>query len=418
MTGLSGQTPPLDAGGQWRLLVRSFATLAVGEAVARAFGLVAVVVLARELEPAGFGIVTLGATLVLWFALVVDSGTEVIGLREVSRAPERLRQLAGPVLGLRLVLSFAAMGALAAVALLITGSSRDRDVLLLFALVLPAIALNLRWMVLGAGASKAIAIGNGVSQLIFALGVVLLVSGSADAVDVPPAQAAGELAYGLIVMAAVARRAGVPWPRVDLPAWRSMLVESFPLMINNFARAVMLGFDLVLVALLLGTAEAGLYGAAWKPVLFLLGAIRLGSVSFLSAYSSAAPRDGHALFRRGARASLLVTVPVAIALAAGAGPFVELVFGDEYSSAATALAILVWRVPLTALAGAYSGVLIAGGRQRDLMWSNVWAAIFNIAFNVALVPVLGIEGAAAVSVASQLLVLGLNRRAVREVDVG
>src|SRR4051794_12915519 len=99
----------LEPAGSWRVFTRSFATLAAGEAVARVLGTVAVVLRARRLEPAGFGLVTLGTTLVLWFGMLVDSGTEVLSIREVARSPGRFRAIVEPVLGLRLVASAASV---------------------------------------------------------------------------------------------------------------------------------------------------------------------------------------------------------------------------------------------------------------------------------------------------------------------
>jgi len=67
----------------WGRVVRQFVALAGGEGIARLFGLVATLILARRLEPSGFGLVTLGITLVGWFGVVVDSGTETLNVRDI-----------------------------------------------------------------------------------------------------------------------------------------------------------------------------------------------------------------------------------------------------------------------------------------------------------------------------------------------
>src|SRR5919197_533153 len=140
---VSADTPPPEPLGSWRVLVQSFGTLAVGEGVARLLGLVAVFWTARRL----------------------------------------------------------AAGVFALAALFATHRQADRNLLWLFALVLPARALNLRWMVLGVRASKAVAVGNVASQLVFAGGVFLLVSDKHDTSVVPILQAGGEFAYALVVLA-------------------------------------------------------------------------------------------------------------------------------------------------------------------------------------------------------------------------
>ncbi len=405
-------TPPLEVVGTWPALVKSFANLAAGEVVARMLGLAAVVVMARRLDPGGFGLITLGATLVTWFALVADWGTEVLNIRDVARAPGRFREIAEPVLGLRLALSVVAAALLVAAAAVVAQTASDRNVLWLFALVLPAGALNLRWMILGAGGSRAAAVGNVLSQVVFVAGVLVLVRSKHDTLDVPVLQAAGLLGYALVVIWAARARYGLLRPRVNVVRWRATLRESLPLMVNGFARATVFSFDLLLIGVVLRRDDVGLYGVAVKPALFFSGLLGLFAVSFLASYSAASSGSTATLLRRTVLVSTGVTVPVAIVASVTAGLAVRLVFGDDYAAAATALAVLIWRAPLSALGLAYANVLTARDRQSVTMRNNVVAAIFNIAANCVAVPLAGIEGAAGVSVATEFLVFVLHHRSV------
>ena len=100
----------------WDAVVWHFGALALGEGSARLVGVAAIVLIAHRLAPSDFGVVMLGLTLSGWFSMSVDSGTETLGVREVSRQPERLRQIVEPILGLRLALSAASIGVFAPVA--------------------------------------------------------------------------------------------------------------------------------------------------------------------------------------------------------------------------------------------------------------------------------------------------------------
>ncbi len=85
-----------------------------------------------------------------------------------------------------------------------------------------------------------------------------------------------------MIVVLVAKAYGMVRPRIDFAAWRATLTEGFPLLIYGICRATILTIDIVLIALILGHGETGLYGAALKPVAFFLGALGLFSVSFLS----------------------------------------------------------------------------------------------------------------------------------------
>lgn len=393
------------------MLVRSFAALFTGEVAARAFGLLGVLLLARRLGPSDFGIVSFALSLVGWFGLVVDSGTELLSVRDIAREPHRYRELADRVLGLRLVLSVAAGGIFVAAVELFAHSGRVRDTVVLFAIVLPALALNLRWMVLGVHSAKAVAAGNVAARAVLALGILAFVHGSPDLRRVPFLELAAELTYAVVIGAAVARHFGIARPRVDVAAWVATLRQSLPLLVNAFARAAFYSFDIVAIELFLGPHDVGLYTAAAKPVLFFTGALGLFSIAFLSSFSSAGPEEAQHLLRRSLRTSFAICALLAVLLSAVAVVAVPLVFGDAYRGAVGALVVLAWRIPLMALTSPLGSALIAAGRQTTLMRINVAGALALVGADLVAVPLGGIVGAAAVSVVASLVVLALTYRA-------
>lgn len=393
-----------------RELFRSFATLAAGETAARLLGLLAIVVMARRLGPSSFGVAVLGTTLVTWFRLVVDSGTEVLGVRDTSRMPHRFRELIGPILGLRLALSVAAAGMFAAAAAVIPGSEIDREALLLFALVLPMLGLNLRFMGLGVEAARAVALGNVAGQGLLAVGVVLLVREANDLLAVPLLTAAAELLYALVVLVAVGRRSGLVRPRVDLAVWRGTLKSGLPLAVGGLAGAAKFSLGLILVAALLNSDDVGLFGAAYKPVLFFATLVALLSVSFLSTYNRSGAGERAYLVRKTVVASLLVTVPTAALLSAGSPVVMSVLYGSQYGGSATALAILAWNLPLLALVLPYGNILISADRQGVLMHHQIAGTLVCVAATAAAIPLVGLAGAAAATVISAALVLALNYR--------
>jgi O-antigen/teichoic acid export membrane protein len=403
-------TPPLEEIRGWRVLVRSFSTLAAGELVARLAGLAAVLLLARRLGPAGFGIVTLGLTLVGWFGLVVDSGTELLNVREVARRPNEFREIASRVLGLRLTISVLVAGIFALGVELLARSDVVRSTVVLFALALPGVALNLRWMVLGIHRARAIAVGIVAGRLVLLAGTVATVANVGDIRRVPLLEAGAEIAYGAVILASVARSFGLVLPRVDLAAWWEMLRQSAPLMVNSLARAASYSFDVIVVEIALGPRQLGLYGAGSKPVLFVTSVLGLFTVAFLSSFSAQHGPAAEALFRRAVRTTVVACVPLAVVLSATAVAIVPLLFGHAYAGAAVVLAILAWKIPMTAFGLPYGAVLVAREKQVALMQNNLVAGVLTVVADLAVIPLLGIRGAAAVGVGSAILVSYLNQR--------
>jgi O-antigen/teichoic acid export membrane protein len=401
----------VDAQRGWRMVARRFAALFAGEGVARAVGFVLVLVLARRLGPDGFGVITLGLTLVAWFAFVVDSGTELLNVRNVAKEPSRFREIAEQMLGLRLVLSLAAAVVFVVAVEAFARSAYTRETVVLFALLLPAIALNLRWMVLGVGGSRGVAAGNATGRVLVLVGALLLVSGVADTKRVPILEALGELTYASIILVFVGLRVGWLRPRMDFAVWRSTLLQSFPLMISGMARATIFAFDVVVISLALGPRDLGIYGVALKPVAFAAGAVGLFSLSFLSAFSATTAEEEAALHGRALRVSVAACCVLAAALSVGS-LFVPFVFGEDYADAVPVLAIIAWRIPFSALASMYTTVLVARERQRTLMRNSV--TVMPVAIVIDLVAILsfGLIGAAVASILVTSLVFLVNYRSV------
>jgi O-antigen/teichoic acid export membrane protein len=396
----------------WRSLLQSFRVLISGELAARVLGFLSIFVLARALEPGGFGLVTLGTTLVAYLVIFVDSGTETLNVRNIAREPQRFRDIVEPVLGLRLALSVPAAGVLGVAAVIAAEPGSDRVALGLFALILPMAALNVRWMALGVRASRAIAMSAVAKELIVLIGVLLLVRRSHDTVIVAVLIAAGELLAASVLLDAMRRRFGFIRPRIDLAAWRASLHAGRTILVNSLARATVYSFDILLIAVVLTRVDVGLYTAAYKPVLFAITGLAIFYVSFLASYSAAKGEDAAQLFRRTVAIALGATVPVALVTSITSEHLTRLAYGSDYEGAAVALAILVWCVPVLAVTGAYAQAMIAGHRERRLMKINVIGAAVNVAGNVAAVPLVGIAGAAAVTLASEVLILTLMARAV------
>ena len=380
--------------------------------MSRLLGFASVFVLARALEPGGFGIISLGTTLVIFFSILVDAGTEILNVRDIAREPERLRELSEPILGLRLALSLPAAALLGAGIFVAADSAGDRLTLGIFALVLPMAALNPRWMVLGVDGSKAIAVGSVLKELVVLIGVLALVRQLHDTLIVALLVAAGELAFAGAVLYAVRRRFGLLRPRIDLEAWRRTLRRGRPILINNLARTAVFSFDVLLIAVLMTRESVGLYSAAYKPVLFAVSALSLFYLSFLAHYSAAIGEDARQLFRRTVTLGIGATVPVALLLTFESSTFVELAYGEAFAETATALAVLIWTVPILAVSGPYRHALIAGDQEHRLMLNNVIGAVVNVAANLAVIPHFGIVGAAAVTIVSEAIIATLNARAV------
>jgi len=155
--------------------------------------------------------------------------------------------------------------------------------------------------------------------------------------------------------------------------------------------------DVVLVTVLVGPSWGAVYAAASRFVTsgtFALQAVRLSIAPLLSgAFARGDTATASAVHRLSVRWALLSTWPVYLALAAFA-PGVLTVLGHGYTQAATALSILSLAMLGVVATGNANTVLNMAHRSHWAAGNTGFATVLMLGIDLALVPHLGIVGAA------------------------
>lgn len=161
--------------------------------------------------------------------------------------------------------------------------------------------------------------------------------------------------------------------------------------------------DAVLISLLLGERELGYYTAAQTILLafnLMPLAIRSAVYPLMSRYFHEAPDKLAVLYDRINRYLMALVLPLATGVTILAGPIIRLVFGAEFSPAASVLQISIWAVVFLFLNVPHARLLLIYNRQRQAAWLLALSTGLNIALNLALIPLWGIDGAAVARVLS------------------
>lgn len=232
--------------------------------------------------------------------------------------------------------------------------------------------------------------------------------------------ASAEVLYAALVGATVAGAllgAGLAGRHLALPSLeaaagpdaRRLLGIGAPLLANGVLWLALGWTDTLMVGGMRGTEAAAYYSVALKVA--TLAAMGLVAVS------AVLPERFGRLWRRGDRAGAgrvlresgylagALAVPVAVAFGLLAGEILA-VFGPPYAAGGTALRILLAGQAVHALSGFAGIALNMVGGHRQVLAVNATAALLNVLLNVLLVPPFGIDGAAAAS-ATSLVVMNL-----------
>ncbi|HYE96763.1 MAG TPA: flippase [Rubricoccaceae bacterium] len=387
-------------------ILRNLRALALARGATMVLQLVTAAYLARTLAPERFGYLGFGLALLAYFGLLVNFGLNTLGTREVARVPERVVELAGAVLGLRLLLALGAFVAYLAVLAALPGSALFRGTLAVLGLTLFGQALSVEWVYEGVQQMGTLALRNVAAAVLHLVGVIGLVQEPDDVAWAAAAAAGSVLAGNGWLLLAYRRTFGRLRVWASRAQWKGLFGPALPFAASAFMVSVYYHLDQIMLGLLTTQAEVGLYTAAYRLLTAALVPALLVAQAFFPALAEASG-DVPAMRSQGAafaRTMFGLGLPAAVAGVGLAHPLLVLFAGEAFAPASAAFALLMANAALVYVNMAYGHPLLAWDRQRAYLSVVAAGAGLNAALNAFLIPRYGIEGAAAATLASEVVV--------------
>ena len=394
-------------------LLRDFSSNAFCTGLAFALGFVNQALLFRELGPAGRGRLGIIATAVVVGTLVLGEwlsrgNTYVTGKQ--GRAPDAMASSFVYVAGLALLLAVLALGASELVSL---GQLSRTDCLFVALLVAAVIAqravqgvllgqdLQLRYALIPLILVALYLGGNAVALLLFrsGLGGVLL----AWSVAACLATVAGVLMVGRM-------RSGRP---------SASLLHTTAVVGGRGALSATIIYllfrsDVFLVDHFLGKTQVGIYFACVVIAEMIQRIPNLAGVVLLPKVQSGAD-DDHTITLAVARRVLAGFLPIAVVVVVAGKELIGVLGGPEYAAAYSPLLLMLPGLMATGFGSVLNTKLAGEGYPPLTIWAAAAALTANVLLNIALIPTLGLDGAAiSTSVAyilwAAIVTIGFRRR--------
>ena len=362
---------------------------------------------ARHLAPAEFGELSYMLSMVALLSALAGAGLDGLIVRElIDQRRDRgetlctafaLRVGAGLVLYLGLLLSWWAlkgdgigfrMVALLGADIVLQGAN-------VFDLDFQARRAN-KWTVIA-----------GTISLVVASAVrIALILGGAQVVHFAAAvMLEAALQAGLLAALYLLRRSSLERWHFSFGCARTLLAESWPMIISAAAVAGCMRVDQLMLKALAGEAAVGVYaaasrlGEAWYFLPMFIGTV-------LNPWILEARSMGELVYRRRLTQFYGIMIwssfAVAVALSLVASPLIELLYGAEYVDAAAPLRIHVIGGVFLALGVATGKWYVAEGHTIGAMRKALLGLSVNLAGNAVLIPRYGLCGAAAATAAGHL----------------
>jgi O-antigen/teichoic acid export membrane protein len=185
---------------------------------------------------------------------------------------------------------------------------------------------------------------------------------------------------------------------------KDLLLFSMPLLGVGMFLMMRIWMDTIILGYFKAPEAVGLYNAAYPLAQsissppFALMLIYTPIVTSL--YSQNLIADLRRSYTITTKWLAFITMPLFLVLCLYPEYVLNLLFGHSYIAAATALRILSIGFIIETLLGPSLAALIGLGKSRFMMWATFATVAVNVSLNIALIPPLGIVGAAIASAAS------------------
>lgn len=404
----------LPASGHTIAQAVAFSTIAqiLARVVHLGLNVVASLALVRYFGPAAYGDYVFVMSFCALFGLLSDFGLTKVAVRDMSRTPERSAAILGTSIAGRLGLAMLSV-VLVQLVMLVLGVRVELRVAASVAslqyvsdaLLSIVCVFQLRL------AMQYEALVTVVSQALDTALILALVAHAAPLVLIVAAPVASGFA-GVALAAGLARFRFHASVALDPALLMDLLGESLPVGATLLLAVAYLKLDSVLLGILATPTDVGLYGAAYKPVEYLLLAAAVvvqPLFTLLARWYATDPVRFEAVYRRGAEALLAYALPVAVTLAFVSEPLVRFAYSADYAPAALPMFILSVAVVFMVLSSWQGFTLLAGGKQRATLAYDAAGLLVNTGLNLVLIRWFGYLGAAYASLTTAVFVVTCSR---------
>lgn len=188
---------------------------------------------------------------------------------------------------------------------------------------------------------------------------------------------------------------------------RQWLKSALPFTVIGGASIINTQADMIMIGWLMGSEDVGMYRVSVQGSMLVAFGLQAANAvvapQFSRLYAQGDMVKLQRLVTQSARAILAVALPLAAAFILAGEVILSWVFGEEYGPAHLSLAILAVGQLINAWFGSVGFLLNMTGQEGVVARILLLTASINIAFNLVLIPLFGLAGAAIAATVSLIL---------------
>jgi O-antigen/teichoic acid export membrane protein len=390
---------------------KNFILLSSSEVVSKALGFFTTVVIARRVGVNGLGDLGFVLAVYTYFTLLANPGYDTIGARETAKRENDASSIINSLFRLKFWSSILAFVVLVLFCFVVPFSSSVKQLLMLQGLSLLTIPFSFQFYFRGGNQMHVVALSRFLQSSMYFLAVYFGVRGIGDLTRVPLSFGIATV-LGLLPMVGLLRqhfslRQTIPWERL-----RFFFISAITIGAAAICVQIYLNMDTVLLGFFKTSREVGLYTSAYKIVTLASTIPMLIFTSYLPHLVSIKDKVT-ADWKMYILSMFSVGLPVGISVALLAPTGISLLYGIEYQGAVLPLRILSIDIIAVFASITFAQPLLLLGKEKQYLSIVAWSAGFNLLFNLFMIPLFGMTGAALTTVCAESMVAIRSWKAIK-----
>ncbi len=387
-------------------LLKNAGWLFAAEIISKLFAYGVIVILSRTLGPEGLGQYSFIFYYVGLLSIFSDLGVSYYFMREVARDKSRAEELLPHVLGFKIVLALLNFPIIVVLTLLIPKPGWMKILIILAGAegMLNWIAYFFIRLMYAYEVTKYEATAKIIERAwAFFIGGAVLYSYR----SMPPFILT--LLIGYIIREILRIKWGSQFVkkievRFRPPAWITLLKKSYPFWLIGLFTLIYYRTDMVMLSLLRGDYETGIYRAAYTLIevsLFIPNIVVATTMPSMARLWKENRETLRILFKRSLQMLILIGILGTVGYYVFARLGISIIFGQKFLPSVPVLRILAFAIPFMFLNSLFGSLMNATGKELTFTKITGVTALLNVVLNYILILYYGASGAAMATVMSQ-----------------
>jgi len=368
-------------------------------------GLVTTMLVARYLGPRNFGVISYAASLVGFLMPIVFLGINNVLVQDITKNPKQEGMILGTSILISLVSAlFCMTGIFVFNSYANVGEVETIIVSSLYSLILVFQVLDLiqYWFQAKLLSKYSSIVSLFAYVLVSIYRIILLISQK----NIYWFSVSNALAYLVISVSLVIlyNKLGGQKLSVSKEVGKRLLKKSKYYIIPGLMIAIFAQTDRIMIKFMIGDVATGYYSAAITTttiVSFVYVALIDSFRPVIFKYFDESKDQFELSMKRLYSLIIYSSLAQAIVMTTFAGTIIDILYGHSYSGAINSLRIIGWYTMFSYLGSVRNIWILSMNLQKYLFTINLSGAVLNVILNLTLIPLIGIEGAAIASLATQ-----------------